>query len=138
MTGLKRTLYLVLVLVIALVACSRKELEVREELSTPEKTYRLWLETAEQGDIPGNMGCITEASKRIVDRQVRQMDEFMKRLGENVRVFKTYTLVESRMKDEEAVVILKGEKGDIIVVPLAKEADGWKIDLVALFSGMGS
>lgn len=123
--------------VLVLNSCAEKEVRSLEEFSTPEKTYRLWLETAEKGDIPGNMRCITEASKRTMDPQLRQMDEFMSRMTANVKMFKTYTIAEQKSKEDRAVVVLKGQKGDIMVVPLRKEAEGWKIDLIALFSGTG-
>lgn len=116
-------------------SCSKKEVTISEEFSTPEKTYRLWLETAEKGDIQNNNRCVTEASKRLVDGQMGQMEEFMKRMSANLVIFKTYTIMEQKSKEDKAVVILKGPKGDIIAVPLAKEADGWKIDLISLFGG---
>lgn len=124
-----------LLVVLTILSCAKKDSAVRKEFSTPEKTYRFWLETAEKGDISNNMLSITEASKKIMDAQVRQMDEFMRRMNENIKIFKTYTLSEQKIKEDRAVILLKGSKGDIIVVPLHKEADGWKIDLMALFGG---
>lgn len=125
----------VLVIFLILTSCTKKEVKVLEEFSTPEKTYRFWLETAEKGDIQSNNKCVTEASKRLVNSQMRQMDEFMSRLAANVAIFKTYTLTEQKNKGDKAVVILKSPKGDIIAVPLSKEAEGWKIDLISLFGG---
>lgn len=125
----------VLVILFILTSCTEKEVKVLEEFSTPEKTYRFWLETAEKGDIQNNNRCVTEASKRLVNSQMRQMDEFMGRLAMNVAIFKTYTISEQRSKGDKAVVVLKGTKGEIIVVPLSKEAEGWKIDLISLFGG---
>lgn len=125
----------IFVAVVALNSCSREEVKAREEFSTPEKAYRFWLETAGKGDIESNMMSVTRASKTIMDSQLRNMDVFMGRLKENVRVFKTYTLLEQRSKEDRAVVVLKGTKGDMIVIPLKKEAEGWKIDLVSLFGG---
>lgn len=125
----------VLVFVFMFSSCSKKEIAVKEELSTPEKTYRLWLETAEKGDIQGNNRGVTEASKRLVDSQMGQMEEFMRRMSANIAIFKTYTILEQKSKEDKAVVILKGPKGDIMVVPLQREADGWKIDLISLFGG---
>lgn len=125
----------VLVIFLILTSCTKKEVKVLEEFSTPEKTYRFWLETAEKGDIQSNNKCVTEASKRLVNSQMRQMDEFMSRLAANVAIFKTYTLTEQKNKGDKAVVILKSPKGDIIAVPLNKEAEGWKIDLISLFGG---
>jgi len=126
-----------LTLLFFLVSCEGKKIAPREELSTPEKTYRLWLETADKGDIPGNMECITEASRRIMDSQLKHMDEFMRRMKGNVAVFKTYSVAEQRSKDEMAVVILKGKAGDIIFVPFKKEEEGWKVDFISLFAGQG-
>lgn len=130
-------LFWIFSLLLILNSCSKKEVAMIEEFSTPEKTYRLWLETAERGDIQNNNRCITEASKRLVDSQLRQMDEFMRRMSANVTIFKSYSLSEQRSKEDKAVVILKGTKGDVIVVPLKKEAEGWKIDLISLFGGAG-
>lgn len=132
----KRGLVLLGVLLL-LSSCSKEKVETREEFSTPEKTYRLWLGTAEKGDIDNNVRCVTEASKRLVDSQLRNMDEFMRRMSASVQMFKAYTIAEQRSKEDRAVVVLKGEKGDIIVVPLKREAEGWKIDLISLFSGSG-
>lgn len=121
--------------VLSLNSCTKKEVKELEEFSAPEKTYRLWVETAEKGDVPGNMRCITEASKRIMEPQLRQMDEFMRRMTDNVRVFKTYTVSEQKSKEDRGVVVLKGKKGDIMVIPLKRELEGWKIDLISLLSG---
>lgn len=131
----RNTNFWVLVIFFILTSCTEKEVKVLEEFSTPEKTYRFWLETAEKGDIHGNSRCVTEASKRLVDSQMRRMDDFMGRLATNVAIFKTYTISEQRSKGDKAVVVLKGPKGEIIVVPLSKEAEGWKIDLISLFGG---
>lgn len=133
-SGKKRVVYIYVVLLM-LISCSEKQVAVREEFSTPEKSYRFWLNTAENGDIPNNMKSITEASTRIMDSQLGNMDVFISRLNENVRVFKAYTLAEQRMKEDKAIVVLKGAKGEVLVVPLKKEAEGWKIDLISLFGG---
>lgn len=116
-------------------SCAKETIAVKEEFSTPEKTYRLWLETAEKGDIQSNSRCVTEASKRLVDSQMGQMEEFMKRMSANIIIFKTYTILEQKSKEDKAVVILKGPKGDIMAIPLMKEAEGWKINLISLFGG---
>lgn len=118
-----------------LVSCTREKVEIREEFSTPEKTYRIWLDTAGKGDISTNIKCVTEASKRIVDSQMKEMDVFMARLGPSVKLFRSYTIMESKTKEDKAVVVLKGKKGDLLVVPMKKEAEGWKIDLISLFGG---
>ena len=125
----------VLFLAFLLVSCAKEDIAVKEEFSAPEKTYRLWLETAEKGDIQNNNRCVTEASKRLVDGQMGQMEEFMRRMSANLVIFKTYTIMEQKSKKDKAVVILKGPKGDITAVPLTKEAEGWKIDLISLFGG---
>lgn len=118
-------------------SCAREKITPREEFSTPEKTYRLWLETAEKGDIQNNIRCVTDDSKKVVDSQIRQMDEFMSRMSANIKIFKTYTIAERRAKEDKAIVVLKGPGGEVIVVPLKKEAEGWKVDLISLFSGAG-
>lgn len=118
-------------------SCARKAVMELEEFSTPEKTYRLWIETADKGDIPNNIRCITDASKRTMDLQLRQMDVFMERMSANVKVFKTYSIAEQKMRGDRAVVVLKGKKGDITIVPFRKEDEGWKVDLVSLFTGAG-
>lgn len=142
MTNLRKNRYesrgwiaFICLLLAVLTACSKEQAVVKEEFSTPEKSYRFWLNTAEKGDIPNNMRSITDDSKRIMDAQLGNMDVFMARLNENVRVFKAYTLAEQRLKEDKAIVVLKGAKGEVLVVPLKKEAEGWKIDLMSLFSG---
>ena len=116
-------------------ACMDRQSPVSERFSTPEKTYRFWMEASEKEDIPKSMQCLTESSKRIMEAQLRQMDIFMARMRANVAIFGTYTLVDQKIKDDKAVVLLKGKNGDVIPVPMKKESDGWKIDMVALFSG---
>lgn len=132
-----KMVFYISVILFTLTSCSKKEVTPRDEFSTPGKTYRLWIETAEKGDIENSMRCVTEASKRIMDAQIRRMDEFMKRSNENIKIFKTYTIVEQKSREDKAVVVLRGKRNDIIVVPLKKEAEGWKIDLISLFSGAG-
>lgn len=124
-------------LLVLLASCDGNKVVPREEFSTPEKTYRLWLETADKGDIPRNMECLSEASRRIMDEQLRNMDEFMRRMKSNVTVFKTYSVAEHRAKDDLAVVVLKGKRGEVLIVPFKKEAEGWKVDLISLFAGKG-
>lgn len=126
----------ILGVLIMLNSCGNKEIATaKDEFSSPERTYRLWLETAEKGDISNNTRCVTEASKRIIDSQMRNMDDFMSKLNENVKIFKTYTMIEQKIKEDKAMMILKGRKGDIMAIPLKKEAEGWKIDLMTLFGG---
>ena len=127
----------ILVAILFFVSCSEEKVEIKEQFSTPEKTYRLWIETAEREDIPANMACLTDASKRLMDKQLQQLDEFMRRLKMNVAIFKSYTVSDHKVKDDRAVVILKGPKEEVIAVPLMMEAEGWKIDMIALFGGTG-
>lgn len=115
-------------------SCARRDVVLKEEFSAPEKTYKLWVETAEKGDIPNNIRCVTEASKKMMDAQLKHMNEFMRRMTANLKVFKTYTISEIKIKEDRAVILLKGPTSDTVVVPFSKEADGWKVDLIAMFS----
>lgn len=134
---MKQVLLFLAFCAVVLSSCAKKEVKELEKFSTPEKTYRLWLETAEKGDVQNNMKCVTEASKRIMEQQLTQMDAFIGRLNANVMVFKTYTITDQKMLEDKAVVMLKDKKGSLMIVPLMKESEGWKIDLVSLFGGMG-
>lgn len=122
---------IVLLLLFALSACTKDDMR----FSTPEKTYRLWFETALRGDISGNMECISESSRRMMDTQMNQMDQFAARLNANMQTFKSYSVTDQKMKGDRAVVLLKDADGDIIAIPLMRENDAWKIDLVAFFGG---
>jgi len=121
--------------VLAVFACSGENSSVSEEFSTPEKTYRFWLEVTEKGDIANSIRCVSEDSKKMVDEQLTHMSDFMDRTAANLEVFKTYSIYDQKIKEDRAVVLLKGEKGDTIVVPLKREDDGWKVDLLAMFGG---
>lgn len=122
-----------IVFIILISSCADKR--AKEEFSTPIKTYRLWLDSAERGDIAASMDCITEASKKIMDSQLKQMDVFMSRMMSNVKIFKRYSVVEEETNRDRAVVVLQGPSGDRISVPFVKEPEGWKVDLMALFGG---
>ncbi len=135
MKGIFSKLLWVFAMFFLLNACMDRQGPVSERFSTPEKTYRFWMEASEKEDIPKSIECLTEPSKRIMEAQLRHMDVFMARMRANVGVFGTYTLVDQKIKGDKAVVLLKGQKGDIIPVPMEKEIDGWKIDMVALFGG---
>lgn len=122
-------------LLFLLSACTNEQISVDERLSTPEKTYRLWFQASEKEDIPQSMEYLTAPSKRIMEAQLRDMDVLIARMRANIGVFRTYTIVEQKLKEDRAVILLKGQGGDIIPVPMKKEPDGWKVDLVALFGG---
>lgn len=130
-------LKILMLMILVLSSCTKEAVEFKEELSTPAKTYKFWLEAGDKGDVEGSMKCLTEASKRIMDEQSRFMGEFMARLKDNLKVFKTYSIVEQKSKGDRGVVVLKGEKGDLMVIPFKKEADGWKVDLISLLGGAG-
>lgn len=122
-------------LFLVLISCAKEEVEVREEFSTPEKTYRAWLDASERGDMEMSMRCLTEPSRRLMEAQFGQMEEFKRRLNANMATFRIYSVTEQKIKKDQAVVLLKGPGGDLFAVPLRKEAEGWKVDMLSLFSG---
>lgn len=124
----------VIVSVLCMGGCS-KESGVDERFSSPQKTYRLWLKTTEEGDISGNLDCVTESSRALIDTQFRHMDSFIKGMTARAMVMKNYSVMEQRIDEEEAVMVLKGPKGDTFAIPFKKEADGWKVDLAAFLGG---
>lgn len=133
--SIKKTFVSLMVIAIfsMLVGCEN-EVKVNEQFSTPSKTYYYWLEASMRVDIQDVMSCISEKSKNIMNSQLKNMDVFVSRLKMNTELFKTYSVSEEKINGDKAVVILKDEKGGVFVVPLKMEADGWKIDLLSLFS----
>lgn len=121
-------------IVFAVIGCERKITEADPRLSTPQKTYELWLETAEKGDVVASLECITEDSKKLVDLQAKGRDVFLGRLTAQAKFFHEYRITETKFKEERAVILLAGPKGDNIVIPFKKEAVGWKVDLIAMFN----
>ncbi len=121
--------------VVAAYSCTGEERSREENFSSPDGTYRIWLERTEKGDIAGSARCLSEKSRKLLDSQLPQMDTFMERLADNVKVFGTYTLADYKIKGERAVVILRRSGEDVIVVPMVKEQGKWKVDLIALFGG---
>ena len=121
--------------VVAAYSCTGGERSREENFSSPDGTYRIWLERTEKGDIEGSAKCLSEKSRKLLDSQLPQMDTFMERLADNVKVFGTYTLADYKIKGDRAVVILRRSGEDVIVVPMVRERDEWKVDLIALFGG---
>lgn len=124
---------LVILLSLVLGSCMKGSFE----FSTPESTYKLWLETAEKGDIAGNMECITEESKTLVDNQARYFDSFIAGMMARTKMIKSYRIVEQKIDGKEAALVLRGPRNDTFVVPFKKEADGWKVDLVTFMGSAG-
>lgn len=120
-------------IVMTAIGCTKKKVEPDPRLSTPLKTYGLWLKAAMQGDIVTSTLCITEESKKVMDLQAKNRDEFIRRLTTQAKLFNEYKITDTKTKEDKAIVLLTGPKGDTLVVPFKKEADGWKVDLLAMF-----
>lgn len=123
-------------LLFAASSCGGKR-EGEERFATPGKTYRVWVETAVTGDFATNMECVTKASRRFMDSQAKHRAEFMERMTGAAKIFNSYLIVDENIKGDKAVVVIREpESGDSIAVPFLYEEGGWKVDLIAMFSGM--
>ena len=117
-----------------LFSCEKKAEDVR--FSTPGKTYDIWLRTAIEGDYAANIECLTKASRKFTDSQAKQRMVFMERMVGSAKVYKNYDIVGENIKGDRAVVIIREPKsGDSIAIPFQYEEGGWKVDLIAMFSG---
>lgn len=125
------TLFCILTLVLS---CAKKEID--ERFSTPIKTYNHWLETSLKGDIVKNMECMTKASRKFMDSQAKMRDIFIQRMTASAEVFSKYKVSNEKIKDNRALVVIRdSDSGNAIAVPFLYEEDGWKVDLIAMFSG---
>lgn len=87
-----------------------------------------------EGDLVKSMECVTVASKRMMDQLVQGREEFMKRMVSSAAIFKHYSVLDKKISGSKAVIITESpDKKGRIAVPFLKEADGWKVDLVAMF-----
>lgn len=134
---IKKVLVVVFItlLVSYVLGCSEKAVKEDPRLSTPEKTYEQWLDTGAKGDIVASLDYVTEESKRLVDMQAKVRDIFVKRLTAHSNRLKEYKIIDAKVKEERAIILLKGPEGDTQVIPLKKDSEGWKVDLIAMFSG---
>ncbi len=127
---------LVLLCIFFMLSCEKKGAAVRDEFSSPEKTYSIWIEAGKKGDLVMAMECITEASKRMMDQQARNRDEFMRRMVTSSATFANFSVIDKRASDEKAIIVIESpDKKGRVGIPFFKEADGWKVDLVAMFGG---
>lgn len=120
-------------IIMTAIGCAKKKVEQDPRFSTPQKTYDFWLETALKGDVVTSSLCITEESKKVMDLQAKNRDVFIERLTTQAKLFKEYTITDTKIKEDRAVILLNGPKGDALVVPFKREADGWKVDLIGMF-----
>jgi hypothetical protein len=123
-------------LLLIFVSCGKKGASIKEEFSTPEKTYNAWIGAGVEGDLARSMECITEASKRMMDQQARNRDEFMRRMVANAVVFKTYSVVDRKVSGNKGALLAESpDKKWRMAIPFELEGDGWKVDLVRMFGG---
>lgn len=123
-----------LLLIVTVLGCKGKTVKMDPRLSSPIKTYELWLDAAVKGDVAASLVCVTDASKEFVGK-VKNRDVFLERLTYSAKIFRdSYSIVDTKIKDEGAIILLKGANGDTIAVPFKKDGEGWKVDLIAMFS----
>lgn len=122
-------------IILLAVSCARKEAD--ERLASPKKTYNIWLEASLRGDISLIMECMTRASQRFMDIEAKNKDIFIARMVEYANIFGKYNIADEKIKGDKAVVvIIEPKSGSAIAVPFQYEDGGWKVDLIAMFSGM--
>lgn len=120
----------------AVIACKQKGENVPDGRSTPEKSYKSWIEAGVDGDLVKSMEYVTEASKKMMDQQVKERGEFMRRMTANVAVFKNYSIVDRKESGDKAMLLTESpDKKGRIAVPFVREQDGWKVDLIKMFMG---
>lgn len=117
-------------------SCGEKK-RGEERFATPGKTYAVWVETAVTGDFATNIECVTKASRRFMDNQVKHRAVFMERMMQSAAIYSNYSVTAENIKGGKAVVVIRDpESGASIAVPFLYEEGGWKADLIAMFSGM--
>lgn len=123
-------------LLVTFTSCGRKESATRDEFSTPEKTYDLWMNAGVEGNLVKSMECISEASKRMMDQIVQGREEFMKKMVVNAAVFKNFSVIDKKITGNSAIFLTESpDKKVKIAVPFVLERDGWKVDLIKMFGG---
>lgn len=121
--------------VLFLHGCAEKKID--ERFSTPKKTYEIWLDASIKGDIPAGMECITKASQKFMEIETKGRSIFMERMVQSAQVFKDYPVADEVIKGDKAVVVIREPRsGSAIAVPFQYEDGGWKVDLIAMFSGL--
>lgn len=131
---IKRFFFCLAGLMVFAVGCGEKKTEIDPRFSSPEKAYNIWIDAGVKGDLVTSLECITEESKKFVDIQAKQRDIFLQKMVENSKVFKEYSIIDSKVKENRAVLLTKGPDGNTIVIPFKRDAEGWKVDLIAMFS----
>lgn len=133
-SGLRGLFIVACVGLISIIACKQKGVDIRDELSSPEKTYKLWIEAGMDGDLAKSMEYITDASKKMMDQQVKERSEFMGRMTANAAIFKTYSIADRKESGNKALLLTESpDKKGRIAVPFVREQDGWKVDLLKMF-----
>lgn len=133
---MKKRYALIVLLLFLAVACDRKDVKVRDEFATPEKTYEVWIDAGVRGDLARSMECITTASRRMMDQQAKSSEEFVRRMVANAAVFKTFSIIDKKVSGSKGVLLTESpDKKAKIAVPFLLEPDGWKVDLVGMFGG---
>lgn len=124
-----------ILLLVNLAGCtSNKAVTEDPRLLTPEKTYNFWIETAINKDLETSLLCITAESKQTVNFQGAAREVFLERLYGQAKFFKEYRVADISYKEDRAIILLKGPKDNSMVVPFKKEAEGWKVDMLAMFN----
>jgi len=134
----KLNIWIVLIAVTFVLAtsCGEKR-QTDERFSTPVKTYAIWLDTAVKGDYAANIECVTKASVKFMDSMAKHRTVFMERMMAAAKLYDTYDILDENIKGVKAVVVLsEPQSGQSIAVPFLYEDDGWKVDLITMFSGM--
>lgn len=127
---------LILMCIFFMLSCGKKGAAVRDEFSSPEKTYIIWIEAGMKGDLAKSMECLTEASKVMMDQQARNRDEFMRRMVTSSASFANFSVIEKRTSDDKSIIVIEApDKKGRVAIPFLKEGDGWKVNLVAMFGG---
>lgn len=130
----RKSMLLIACFIGLMIGCAKEEVKEDPRFSTPENAYKIWIDAGIKGDLVASLECVTEESKKFVDLQAKQRDIFLQRMVENSKIFKEYSIIDSKVKENRAVLLTKGPDGNTIVVPFRRDAGGWKVDLIAMFS----
>lgn len=122
-------------ILVVFASCGRSEVRIREEFSSPEKTYKVWIDAGVEGDIARALECVSTASKRFME-QIQDREVFVKRMVSSSAAFKSFSVVDTKVSGDKAIILIESpDKNGRISIPFIKEADGWKVDMVAMFGG---
>lgn len=130
-----KAFFLIFLMFVAITSCKKKTEDAR--FSTPGKTYAIWLKTAVEGDYAANIECVTKASIKFMDTQAKFRMVFMERMMQAAKGYSNYSITAENIKGDKAVIIITEPKsGNSIAIPFQYEDGGWKVDMIAMFSGM--